>query len=55
VVDDAVIVEVKAIQCILPVHEAQLLSYLRHSGKRVGLLINFTVKLLREGIRRRII
>ena len=55
IVDDAVIVEIKAIEGILPVHEAQLLSYLRLSGKRVGLLINFNVRSLRQGIRRRIL
>ena len=54
-VDDAVIVEVKAVETVLPVHEAQLLSYLRLSGKRVGLLINFNVAQLRQGIRRRIL
>ena len=54
-VDDKIVVEVKAIELILPVHEAQLLSYLRLSGKRVGLLINFNVARLRQGIRRRIL
>ena len=53
-VQDKVIVEVKAIETILPVHEAQLLSYLKLSRKRVGLLINFNVAHLRQGIRRRI-
>jgi GxxExxY protein len=48
-----VIVEVKAVESLLPVHEAQLLSYLRLSRKRVGLLINFNVANLREGIRRK--
>jgi GxxExxY protein len=51
-VDDAVIVEVKAIERILPVHEAQLLSYLRMTNLRLGLLINFNMRLLRDGIRR---
>lgn len=55
VVDDAVIVEVKSVESILPVHEAQLLTYLRLSHKRVGLLLNFNVFRLREGIRRRIL
>jgi len=53
-VEDAVIVEVKAVEAILPVHEAQLLTYLRLSRKRVGLLINFNVAHLKDGIRRRI-
>jgi GxxExxY protein len=51
----AVIIEVKAVVAILPVHEAQLLSYLRLSGRRVGLLINFHELHLRNGIRRRVI
>lgn len=55
IVEDAVIVEIKAVETLLPVHEAQLLSYLRLSGKRVGLLINFNVASLRHGIRRRIV
>ena len=55
VVEDVVVVEIKAVQSILPVHEAQLLSYLRLSGMRVGLLINFNVSQLRQGIRRRIL
>jgi GxxExxY protein len=55
VVDDTVLVEVKAVQKLLPVHEAQLLSYLKLSRKRVGLLINFNVAHLKEGIRRRIL
>jgi len=53
-VEQSVIVEIKAVENLLPVHEAQLLSYLRLSGIRVGLLINFNVARLRQGIRRRI-
>jgi len=49
-----VIVEVKAVEGILPVHEAQLLSYLRLAQKDLGLLINFHVPVLKEGIRRKI-
>jgi len=52
VVDDAVILELKAVEEITPVHEAQLLSYLKLSGHRIGLLINFHVRLLRDGIKR---
>ena len=52
-VAETVIVELKAIDVLLPVHEAQLLSYLRLSGKDVGLLINFNVCVLKEGIRRK--
>jgi GxxExxY protein len=51
-VEDSVIVELKAIERVLPVHEAQLLSYLRMSSLKLGLLINFNHKLLRDGIRR---
>lgn len=54
-VEDAVVVEVKAVQRFDPVHEAQLLTYLRLTGKRVGLLINFNQRLLREGIKRRVL
>ena len=52
-VEDAVIVELKAVNKITPVHEAQLLSYLKLSGKPLGLLINFNVILLKDGITRR--
>ena len=51
-VEKAVIVELKAVEAINPVHRAQLLSYLRLSQKRVGLLINFHVRHLRDGIER---
>jgi len=55
VVDSSLIVEVKAVERLLPVHEAQLLTYLKLSGKHVGLLINFNVPLLARGIIRRIL
>ena len=51
-VEDRVLVELKAVAKMMPVHESQLLSYLRLGGYPVGLLINFHVVLLREGIRR---
>ena len=51
-VADLVVVEVKAVERLLPIHEAQLLTYLKFSGMRIGLLINFNVKLLTSGIRR---
>ena len=54
-VESHVIVEVKAVETILPVHEAQLLTYLRLSRIRVGLLINFNTARLQAGIRRRIV
>ncbi|MES2595574.1 MAG: GxxExxY protein [Verrucomicrobiota bacterium] len=52
-VEDEVIVELKAVDKVLPLHEAQLISYLKLSGKKVGLLINFNVMRLKEGITRR--
>ena len=52
VVDGALVVEVKAVAKLLPIHHAQLLSYLRLSGLRLGLLINFHVPHLRDGIKR---
>jgi GxxExxY protein len=51
-VEDLVIVELKALVTVLPVHESQLLSYLRLSRRSVGLLINFHVQHLRDGIKR---
>ena len=51
-VGSEVIVELKAVERLLPVHQAQLLSYLKLSGKRVGLLLNFNVASLKEGIKR---
>ena len=51
-VNDCVVVEIKAAEVLLPVHKAQLLTYLKLSGHRVGLLINFNVPLLRDGITR---
>jgi GxxExxY protein len=52
VVEDKVAVEVKAVERVQPVHQAQMLSYLRLSGYTVGLLINFNVERLVDGIRR---
>ena len=51
-VADMVIVEIKAIERLLPIHQAQLLSYLKLGGWNLGLLINFHVPLLRDGIKR---
>lgn len=51
-VEGAVIVEVKAVNDLTPIHDAQLLSYLKISGCRVGLLINFNVRILKDGLRR---
>jgi len=52
VVDGKVIVEIKSIDAISPVHRKQLLTYLRLTEKRLGLLINFNVELIRDGITR---
>jgi GxxExxY protein len=52
VVDDLVIVEIKSVDAISPVHQAQIISYLKLSGKSLGLLINFNVVHLKDGIRR---
>ncbi|HEY3616241.1 MAG TPA: GxxExxY protein [Candidatus Sulfotelmatobacter sp.] len=52
VVENLVIVEIKSVDAISPVHQAQIISYLKLSGKSLGLLINFNVVHLREGIRR---
>jgi GxxExxY protein len=51
-VENEIVVEIKSIENILPIHRAQLISYLRLSGHKVGLLINFNVKLLKDGIER---
>ena len=55
VVEAEVVVELKCVERILAVHEAELLTYLRLSRKRVGLLLNFNAPVLREGIVRRIL
>ncbi len=55
VVGGLVVVEVKAVEKMLPVHEAQLATYLKFSGHQLGLLINFNVVLIKYGIKRRIL
>lgn len=52
VVDNLVIVEIKAVERIIPVHEAQLLSYLKLANKPIGLLMNFHVSVLKNGLKR---
>jgi GxxExxY protein len=52
VVEDSVIVEIKAAEQLAPIHDAQLLSYLRLSNKKVGLLINFHSRVLKDGLKR---
>jgi GxxExxY protein len=52
VVEKLVVVELKAVEMVLPVHKAQLLTYLKLSGYRLGLLINFNTVLIKDGIHR---
>jgi GxxExxY protein len=51
-VEDKVIVEIKSVETVAPVHKKQLLSYLKLADKRLGLLINFNVVLIKNGITR---
>ncbi|MBP6432548.1 MAG: GxxExxY protein [Ferruginibacter sp.] len=53
-VEGEIIIELKSVEIILPVHEAQLVTYLKLSDKKLGLLINFNVALLKDGVRRKI-
>ena len=55
IVADRIVVELKAVEKLLPVHEAQLINNLRLSGYRVGFLINFNVPVLKDGIVRRVV
>src|SRR5215831_1116475 len=55
VVDGKILVVIKAIDSLLPIHDAQLLSYLKLGGREVGLLINCNVELLKHGLRRRVL
>jgi GxxExxY protein len=54
-IDDQVIVEAKSIEALAPVHTAQVLTHLKFAGKKVGLLINFNVTVLKQGIKRYIL
>ena len=51
-VGDAIVVEIKAVEVLLPIHQAQVLSYLKTTGHRLGLLINFNVPVLKDGLKR---
>jgi GxxExxY protein len=53
-INDSIILELKSVETILPIHEAQLVSYLKLSKNKLGLLVNFNSKYLKDGIRRRI-
>ena len=55
VVRDEVVVEAKAVEAVTPIHHAQLLTYLKLGGWKVGLLINFNVEILKTGIHRRVL
>jgi GxxExxY protein len=50
VVENAIVIELKAVEQLMPIHRAQLLSYLKLSGLKVGLLINFHTKILKDGV-----
>ena len=55
IVEEAVILELKTVERLIPIHEAQLLTYLRLSGLRTGLLLNFNSPALKDGIRRMVL
>ena len=54
-VEDQVVVELKTVESLLPVHEAQLLTYMKLSGCKIGLLVNFNVALLKQGLKRMVL
>jgi GxxExxY protein len=51
-VDETVLLELKSIESLQPIHEAQLLTYLRHTGLWLGMLMNFNVPIMHKGVRR---
>ena len=55
VVDETILIEIKAVDSVLSIHDAQLLSYLKLGGWKIGLLINFNVPLIKNGIERLIL
>ena len=55
IVKEKVIIELKAVESLIPVHEAQLLTYLKLTGIRVGMLMNFNVPVLKDGIKRMVL
>ncbi len=54
-IEDRIIVEVKAVEALTRLHEAQLMTYLKLSGRRLGFLMNFNVELFKQGVRRRVL
>ena len=55
IVEDKVVVELKSVKSLEPVHEAQLLTYMKLTGCKIGLLINFNVPVLKQGIKRMVL
>ena len=55
VIDERLVLEIKSVESLIPVHHAQLLNYMRLAGARVGLLINFNVVVLKDGIKRKVL
>jgi GxxExxY protein len=53
-VENQVVIELKSVEALHPIHDAQLLTYLRLGGWQIGLLLNFNVGVLKDGIRRRV-
>jgi GxxExxY protein len=51
-VEDTLLVELKSVEQTMPIHSAQILTYLKHSGRKTGLLLNFNVVLLHQGLKR---
>lgn len=51
-VENEIIIEIKSLEKLLPLHEAQILTYLKLSDKKLGFLVNFNTKLIKDGIRR---
>ena len=54
-IEDSIVLELKSVEATLPIHEAQLLSYLKLSGNELGFLINFNVPLIKQGIKRKVL
>ena len=55
VVEDQIVLELKSVEELLPIHEAQLMTYLRLSGMKIGFLMNFNVAVLKNGVKRRVL
>ena len=53
-VEDEIVLELKSVDALLPIHDAQLINYLRLSEKRIGFLVNFNVARIKDGLRRRV-